>query len=176
MDNSQLLVSVFAIALSSISLIVTVIGWSITARRQKELLERQISAERDKARLGFSIPRYIKMIDDVREWKLEGDRIDVDARTNKLTGTRKQKIIQSIGQWREKFYFQGISEKIMLINEENKQSDLYLLADKYMDVTSKIVQKTILGQHLDNLITEAERLDATITADLLDLEKKFLGK
>ncbi len=62
MDNSQLLFSVFTIALSAISLIATIVGWSITARRQKELLERQISAERDKARLGFSIPRYIKMI------------------------------------------------------------------------------------------------------------------
>ena len=60
------------IAIASLSLIATILGWSITYTYQKKLLNVQISAERQKTIMQFSIPYKLEQIKRIKEWKAEG--------------------------------------------------------------------------------------------------------
>ena len=163
------------IVLSTISLIVTIVGWTITAKLQKELLERQISAEHHKTILGFSIPRQLKMIDDVRDWKLEGDRIGINIELNKLNKEEKEDIFQKLLSWREKFYFYGINEKVLLLDQLTEEH-FYLLIDNYLNISLKILQHENSEQTFNKLNSELANLDGDITEQLGYLEMKLLQK
>jgi len=56
---------------SLLALIVTVVGWSVTARNQKELLDKQIAAEKQNTILQFAIPRKLEQFDKIMAWVTE---------------------------------------------------------------------------------------------------------
>ncbi|WKZ39075.1 MAG: hypothetical protein QY328_12490 [Anaerolineales bacterium] len=64
-----------SVILAAMSLIATVIGWTITYKRQKEILERQISANLEKEKISLLINMTLSEIEKVRNWINKGFRI-----------------------------------------------------------------------------------------------------
>lgn len=171
-DNA-LIISITTIALSSMSLIITIIGWSVTARRQKELLERQISAEHNKAKLSFSIPRQLQMIDSIREWKLEGDRVLAKVRDETYNSIDNEETLQQIQKWNERFYFYGLSEKVLLLNDIY-EGDLFYLIDNYITTGIKVLKTRMGNYDINSIASELEKLDVDITEELAKIEMSLL--
>ena len=61
--------------LALLTLLVTIVGWAVTAFYQRRLLERQISADKDAAKRELLIPRYIQDLSTIRSWLEEGYRL-----------------------------------------------------------------------------------------------------
>jgi hypothetical protein len=57
------------------SLILTILGWSVTAYYQRKILERQITAEREKEIRQVLIPRKLQELDTLKKWLEEGYKL-----------------------------------------------------------------------------------------------------
>jgi hypothetical protein len=67
-------VSIAALAAVA-SLIVTIVGWLLTARAQRQLLARQIEAERERERQRLFLPQRVQQLRDLKSWFEEGLRL-----------------------------------------------------------------------------------------------------
>jgi len=55
-----------------LTLLVTIFGWYVTYDRQREILNIQIMAEKEKS---FLLPKKIKQLDEIHDWAKEGFEI-----------------------------------------------------------------------------------------------------
>lgn len=58
-----------------LSLLITILGWSVTAYYQRRILERQIAAEREKEIRQAIIPRKIQLLEQIKSWVEEGYKL-----------------------------------------------------------------------------------------------------
>lgn len=58
-----------------LSLLLTILGWSITAFYQRQILERQIAAEKERETRQLLIPRRIQQLEKIKSWAEEGYRL-----------------------------------------------------------------------------------------------------
>jgi hypothetical protein len=95
------------ILLSLFSLFITILGWSITARYQKQILERQIAAEREKDIRQIIIPRKIQQLETIKNWVENGyklwhrwkDRPRQEYMSNEKLKAQREEIDKRIYHW-----------------------------------------------------------------------------
>jgi hypothetical protein len=95
------------ILLSLLSLLITILGWSITARYQKQILERQIAAEREKDIRQIIIPRKIQQLETIKDWVENGyklwhrwkDRPRQEYMFNEKLKAQREEIDKRIHNW-----------------------------------------------------------------------------
>jgi len=91
-----------SVILTALSLIVSVLGWSITYKRQKEILERQIAADLEKGKAIQSLSMTLAELEKVRNWVNKGFKIlrfigDIKSNDDKteLIGIEKEWEVES---------------------------------------------------------------------------------
>jgi len=100
-------IEIIGIFFSSLSLLITIIGWSVTARYQKEILERQIAAEREKDIRQIIIPRKIQQLETIKNWVENGyklwhrwkDRPRQEYMSNESLKAQREEIDKDIHNW-----------------------------------------------------------------------------
>ncbi len=73
--------------LSIATLIVTSIGWLVTALIQKKILDRQLKADLEKEIRQVTVPRKLKDLDEINEWLQEGGNLRSSMALNLGKGT-----------------------------------------------------------------------------------------
>lgn len=68
-------IALFSIILTALSLIVTIIGWTITFRKQKEILEKQIEGDVTKEKISQYVKLALSDIEKIRSWIRRGYEI-----------------------------------------------------------------------------------------------------
>jgi hypothetical protein len=91
-----------------LSLLLTIVGWGITAYYRRRILDRQIAAEREKEARQLIIPRKMEQLDAIKEWLEAGYRLwrlreslpyDADNISKKELENRRQEIDKQIHEW-----------------------------------------------------------------------------
>lgn len=75
MEEYKILLEEYRIFLELGILFVTILGWFYTNKKQNEMLEKQVQADRNKAHHGFVFPRKLKTLDKFMGWLMEGDQL-----------------------------------------------------------------------------------------------------
>lgn len=89
--------------ISLLTLLITILGWSVTALYQRRILERQIKAERELAALQLFLPSRVKQLEDFRVWLQESANVFSPASSGDFRGTEA-----AISEWRKQFARFGI--------------------------------------------------------------------
>lgn len=194
MDKTQFIVSIITITISAISLIVTIVSWTITAKRQKELLEHQIEAEREKTllqnaadrernKLEFSRLRNMERIDILRKWVLEGKAICKEALQDQPEESERKETIRKITEWKDNFGL-NMWQTVYLLERFNPTKPYELLA-LCVQYSESLPNATILEtrRHLfdeltnsatSSLVHDCEKLETQILGKLAELENSIL--
>ena len=194
MDNNALVVAVITITISTISLIVTIVGWTITAKRQKELLERQIEADREKVvlqiaadreknRLEFSRPKHMERIDILRKWVFEGKSICKEASKDQKEEAERKETVRKITEWKDYFGL-NMWQTVYLLErfDPTKSNELLALCIQYSEslttATILVTRKHLFGESTNSAtlikIHDCEKLETKILGKLAVLENSIL--
>lgn len=76
-----------------ISAAVTIVGWFLTARAQRQLLARQMEAERERERQRLFIPQRVQQLRELKSWFEEGLRL------LRLIDLRDMEAVQRRSKW-----------------------------------------------------------------------------
>jgi len=96
--------------LSVMSLIITIIGWTITYRNQKKLLDIQLIAERQKTILQFSIPHKLEQLKRIKQWRAMAHSLLLQANSiRKEGGDPEQELSTEYRTWLTQGYADIIS-------------------------------------------------------------------
>jgi hypothetical protein len=106
------------------SLIISVTGWTITYKRQKEILERQIAADIEKEKVSLSISMTLAELEKARNWVNKGFRMLSLIRSMK-TETDKIELISMEKEWETE-----ASETLHLSYYLDKKSKTTYMRDK----------------------------------------------
>ncbi len=79
--------------ISIFSLLVTVIGWGVTAYFQKQLLDRQIQAESKRVSRQLYIPKRILQLEEIKNWLQEGVEFTINIIDKKEKPTLNEQAI-----------------------------------------------------------------------------------
>jgi len=88
----------FSIILTALSLIVSILGWTITYKRQKEILERQIAADLEKGKAIQALSITLAELERVRNWVNAGFKILRFIENVKTEGD-KTELIETEKEW-----------------------------------------------------------------------------
>jgi len=86
--------------IASLTLLVTIIGWFMTYRYQRIILEKQIKAENDRLAREWIIPKRINRLEELRKWIFIGQRLFFSLETEKQIVTKRN----------GKYYYETIDE------------------------------------------------------------------
>ncbi len=135
---------------SILSLIVTIVGWSFTSRNQKELLDKQIAADKQQTKLQFAIPRRIDQFDKIKSWVTETRQIKREVINPYLSPDDKPKIIERFKEWEALFW-----------TEINPTADIFdpalSVALRKAFVLQHMTFSFILTDHRDYIDTSAHK-------------------
>lgn len=94
----SLLISIF-------SLLVTIIGWGITAYFQKKLLDKQIQAENTRISRQLYIPQRIMQLEKIKNWLQEGIElaVKINNRKDKPSPDEQTTLYKQYQAWRLQF-------------------------------------------------------------------------
>ncbi len=135
-----------SIVLTAILLIVSVTGWTITYKRQKEILERQITADIEKEKVSLSTSMTLSEIEKARNWVNKGFRILSLIRSMKTDADKNELIIM------EKAWGTEASEILHLSRYLDERSKTTYMRDKEDCLESFLVY------FLNGITTEFKRL------------------
>ena len=87
------------------SLLVTIIGWGITAYFQKKLLDKQIHAENTRVSRQLYIPQRIMQLEKIKNWLQEGIELAVKVNNRKDKPSPDEQVIlyKQYIAWRSQF-------------------------------------------------------------------------
>ena len=89
-------ISVFA---SFVTLVVTIIGWVVTYRFQRKILEKQIEAERLRDVRALIVPRRIQSLGNLKQWLQQGQQLIAKLPAEVLFGDLNPEIQRNIQEW-----------------------------------------------------------------------------
>ena len=72
---SEQIISIGSLILTFLSFIVTIIGWSVTYRSQRQILERQIQAEKNTKNHEIVFSQRLEQLNEIKNWFREGEYI-----------------------------------------------------------------------------------------------------
>ena len=72
---SEQTISIASLTLTTISLIVTIIGWTRTYKNQQLLLERQLQAERKKKNSEVVFSQRLEQLNEIKKWFENGEHL-----------------------------------------------------------------------------------------------------
>ena len=122
-------IAFFSIVLTAISLIVTIVGWSITFKKQKEILEKQIEGDVAKEKISQYVKLALNDIEKIRNWIRRGYEI--------------YRLLQNTVENTDAREKASLLEKASKLNEEwgpEFEEEIYLLATK-IENRSKIYMR-----------------------------------
>lgn len=132
-----------------LSLLVSILGWSVTAYYQKKLLERQIQAEEDREVRKYIISRKVQQLEEIKEWLEEGYRLwsvrdHLPYRGNiseqRILVSEQHRLDNEISEWASRYG--SISTMVRLLEklnekpcpEESEQSLGWMISRMYLNM------------------------------------------
>ncbi|MBI4630693.1 MAG: hypothetical protein HY740_03065 [Chloroflexi bacterium] len=73
--NFEQIISIFSLVFTFLSLVISMVGWFITAHYQQQILERQIAAEREGQTTQIILTQRVEQLNTLKEWFQDGERI-----------------------------------------------------------------------------------------------------
>lgn len=130
-----------------LSLLVTIIGWSVTALYQKRILERQIIADKEKEVRQLIIPARVQQLQEIKNWLQTGLGIV----SQKLSGLY-QDAAKQYANWKSQYF------KVYLLS-----SQLELWFPDYHQIESRKLQEVIAdyAQCMEQLFTDITEAEAS---------------
>jgi len=172
-------IEIVTIIIASISLIATVLGWSITYRYQKKLLDSQLSAEKQETIMQFSIPYKLEQIKRIRDWKTEG--ISLYLQTNStIDKAGLHKIKARCEAWGNKLFSEmyPISRRLDPIQErinsrQDLKRDLTLLLTQFHLLYTVRIRTDLFGteeNEVNSALAEYEFTESNLEEELIRIE------
>jgi len=128
-----------ALIISALSLLITVIGWAVTAYFQRQLLERQIRAENVRVIRQLYIPQRIQQLENIKGWLQEGvGLISKKNEKSRLSPKDRELLEKQYREWKSQFF---------------KITSLFGIASKYPDGES--LGQTIIAYY-EGIVHEME--------------------
>jgi hypothetical protein len=165
-----------SVVLTAISLIVSVVGWTITYKRRKEILERQIAGEIEKEKVSLSVSMTLAELEKARNWVNRGFRLLSLIKKIK-TDTDKAELVGIEKEW------EADASKIFHISYHlDKSSKTTYMRDKddclesffayFLFGVSTEFQRVVIGENLERADYKIDRGydDALDRLDILTRE------
>jgi hypothetical protein len=89
--------------ISLLTLLITILGWSVTALYQRRILERQIKAERELVARQLFVPGRVKQLEEFRAWLQESANVFSPASNGGFAETEV-----AISKWKKQFAIFGM--------------------------------------------------------------------
>ncbi len=161
MDNSQLVIFVAFLGClgTGATLVITIAGWLVTAYFQKNILDRQIEAEKTRDTRHLVVPERLDRLRKLRAWFEEGSRfIAIGNNVLKLEGERikyREWLVQGFGQQTFAANIEGKS----VADTNDESDDLAQMVDVFGDLVDECVHKGGVGNKVSVYDRALKRID-----------------
>jgi len=172
------------IAITSLSLIATIVGWSITYNYQKKLLHIQVSAEKQKTIMQFSIPYKLEQIKRIKEWKAEGISMYLQLETIPNKDVIRNEMKAKADNWGSEVFSELIQIAALLDpiderikNGQDLKRDLSLLLAQFQLLYTVKIRNGLFGSNDNNFDSTIDKYgfaEFSLEEELVRIEKKLL--
>lgn len=169
-----------SVILTALSLVVSIVGWTITYKRQKEILERQIAASIEKEKVTTLLTMNLSDLEKVRSWIHKGFRIVSLIEENQKHENNTAQLIEVEKEWEME------TNEILLVSnylDKRAKSTHLRHEDDYLENFAHIFCNGVISEFKKVVLKEDIKLnafdiDAGFNAlDRIDiLTREFLGQ